>query len=116
VQRRDRYLDLGSYAVFLLGHTHHRVVDAVGAQLSRLPGSSRAFPHLPGALAPATLAEFAPGPLTKVMLLNSGAAAVEAAIKLARVVTGRVVMAHLAGSFHGKSTGALSLTDAALFR
>ncbi|MFE4625564.1 ABC transporter permease [Streptomyces mirabilis] len=50
------------------------------------------------------------------MLLNSGAEAVEAAIKLARARTGRVPLAHLAGSFHGKTVGALSLTDATLFR
>ncbi|MEU6026734.1 aminotransferase class III-fold pyridoxal phosphate-dependent enzyme [Streptomyces tauricus] len=68
------------------------------------------------ARAAAALAGLAPDPLSKVMLLNSGAEAVEAALKLARARTGRTGLAHLAGSFHGKTTGALSLTDAAPFR
>lgn len=111
-----RYLDLGSYAVFLLGHRHPRVVAAVADQLGRLAGSSRAMPTAAAARAVAALAGIAPAGLSKVMLLNSGAEAVEAAIKLARVSTGRSGVLHLSGSFHGKTTGALSLTDAELFR
>ncbi len=112
----QRYLDLGSYAVFLLGHGHPRVVAAVADQVRRLAGSSRALPAEPTVKAVAALARIAPPGLSKVMLLNSGAEAVEAAIKLARVSTGRTAMMHLAGSFHGKTTGALSLTDAEVFR
>ncbi|AUY52529.1 aminotransferase class III-fold pyridoxal phosphate-dependent enzyme [Streptomyces sp. CB01881] len=111
-----RYLDLGSFSVFLLGHSHPQVVEAVAEQLARLSGSTRTLPNELNARAAADLAEFAPPGLDKVMLLNSGAEAVEAAIKLARARTGRVPLAHLAGSFHGKTVGALSLTDAALFR
>ncbi|MGW6457503.1 aspartate aminotransferase family protein [Streptomyces sp. NPDC055078] len=111
-----RYLDLGSFAVFLLGHRHPQVVQAVADQLARLPGSTRTLPNGPGAMAAADLAALAPAGLDKVMLLNSGAEAVEAAIKLARARTGRVPLAHLTGSFHGKTAGALSLTDAPLFR
>ncbi|HEU5321986.1 MAG TPA: aminotransferase class III-fold pyridoxal phosphate-dependent enzyme, partial [Methylomirabilota bacterium] len=111
-----RYLDLGSFAVFLLGHRHPRVVDAVAAQLQRLPGSSRAFPSESHARALAAVAGLAPPGLSKVMLLNSGAEAVEAGVKLARVATGRSGLHHLEGSFHGKTAGALSLTDASLFR
>ena len=111
-----RYLDLGSYAVFLLGHAHPRVVAAVAAQLGRPPGSRRAFPSREQVEAAAALAAIAPEGLSKVMLLNSGAEAVEAALKLARLATGRTAVLHLEGSFHGKTTGALSLTDAALFR
>jgi putrescine aminotransferase len=106
-----RYLDLGSYAVFLLGHSPAPVVAAVAEQLARLPGSSRAFPSQVNAEAAAALARLAPEGLSKVMLLNSGAEAVEAAIKLARATTGRPGLLHLAGSFHGKTMGALSLTD-----
>jgi putrescine aminotransferase len=112
----QRYLDLGSYAVFLLGHGHPRVVSAVADQVRRLAGSSRALPAEPTVRAVTALAGIAPPGLSKVMLLNSGAEAVEAAIKLARVATGRTAMMHLANSFHGKTTGALSLTDAEVFR
>jgi putrescine aminotransferase len=111
-----RYLDFGSFAVFLLGHAHPRVVAAVSGQLMRLAGSSRAFPSEVQAQAVAAVAALAPEPLEKVMLLNSGAEAVEAAAKLARVATARARLCHLEGSFHGKTFGALSLTDASLFR
>jgi putrescine aminotransferase len=111
-----RYLDFGSFAVFLLGHSHPHVVAAVSAQLNRLPGSSRAFPSEIQAQALAAVASIVPDGLTKAMLLNSGAEAVEAAAKLARVATGRAPLFHLEGSFHGKTFGALSLTDAPLFR
>jgi putrescine aminotransferase len=112
----DRYLDLGSFAVFLLGHNHPVVVTAVREQLERMAGSSRTLPSRPPSLACAELAAVAPDGLSKVMLLNSGAEVVEAAIKLARALTGRGGLAHLAGSYHGKTAGALSLTDAAGFR
>ncbi|MGW1805485.1 aspartate aminotransferase family protein [Streptomyces sp. NPDC002078] len=111
-----RYLDLGSFSVFLLGHGRAEVVEAVTRQSTRLSGATRTLPNAENARAAADLATSAPSGLDKVMLLNSGAEAVEAAIKLARARTGRVPLAHLAGSFHGKTVGALSLTDATLFR
>ncbi|MGL4340008.1 MAG: aspartate aminotransferase family protein [Rhodoglobus sp.] len=112
----SEFLDLGSYGVFLLGHSHSQVVSAVRDQLERLPGSSRSFPSMISAAAPAALSAVAPPGLTKVMVLNSGAEAVEAALKLARASTGRTSLAHLESSFHGKTMGALSLTDSAVFR
>jgi acetylornithine/succinyldiaminopimelate/putrescine aminotransferase/predicted amino acid dehydrogenase len=56
------------------------------------------------------LAEVAPGDLGIVTFTNSGAETVEAAIKLARVRTGRDVILSAAGAFHGKTLGALSAT------
>ena len=111
-----RYVDLGSFAVFLLGHGHPAVLAAVRDQLDRMAGTSRTLPSRPAGLAARELAGLAPDGLEKVMFLNSGAEAVEAAIKLARATTGRPGLAHLAGSYHGKTAGALSLTDAAAFR
>ncbi|MGH8972969.1 MAG: aspartate aminotransferase family protein, partial [Acidimicrobiia bacterium] len=110
------YLDCGSVAVFLLGHGHPTVVAAVAAQLGRMTGTSRAFPSAVTAGAAAALAAVAPPGLDKVMFLNSGTEAVEAALKLARAVTGRTPVLHLEGSFHGKTLGALALTDSALLR
>lgn len=112
----SRYLDVGSFGVFLLGHGHPGPVGAVARQLQVLAGSSRTLPNEVNARAAAALAATAPEGLSKVMLLNSGAEAVEAALKLARARTGRTPVAHLSGSFHGKTTGALSLTDAHAFR
>lgn len=111
-----RYLDLGSFSVFLLGHGNTRVVDAVVAQLHQLAGSTRTLPNEVLGRAAAAFAAVAPDGLDKVLLLNSGTEAVEAAIKLARARTGRTGLAHLSGSFHGKTVGALSLTDAPAFR
>lgn len=111
-----RYLDCGSVAVFLLGHGHPRVVEAVEAQLHTMTGTSRAFPSAVNAEAARSLAAVAPPGLDKVMFLNSGTEAVEAALKLVRAVTGRTPVLHLEGSFHGKTLGALSLTDSDLLR
>ncbi|MBR8740607.1 aspartate aminotransferase family protein [Nocardiopsis sp. MG754419] len=111
-----RYLDVGSFGVFLLGHGHPGPVGAVARQMDLLAGASRTLPGEVNARAAAALAAVAPAGLSKVLLLNSGSEAVEAALKLARARTGRTPLAHLSGSFHGKSTGALSLTDAEAFR
>jgi putrescine aminotransferase len=114
VRAGDRdFLDLGSYAVFLLGHHHPAVLAAVRDQLDVLAGTSRSFPEPALATAASALAAAAPPGLVKTMLLNSGAEAVEAAIKLARVGTGRTPLVHLTGSFHGKTAGALSITAGA---
>ena len=93
-----RYVDLGSFAVFLLGHGHPTVVGAVREQLDRMAGTSRTLPSRPASLAAAALAGLAPDGLDKVMLLNSGAEPTEAAIQLARATTGRPGLAHLAGA------------------
>jgi putrescine aminotransferase len=112
----QRYLDFGSFAVFLLGHRHPVVIEAVSRQLQHLPLSSRSLPSPVQAEACARLADLAPQGLSKVMLLNSGTEAVEAALKLARARTGRRKLVHLEKSYHGKTQGALSVTDAQLFR
>ena len=57
-----------------------------------------------------TLIGLAPEKLTQVHLNNSGAEAIEAAIKFARKFTGKKGMVAMKGSYHGKSFGALSLT------
>ncbi|KFX29773.1 aspartate aminotransferase family protein [Ralstonia solanacearum] len=111
-----QYLDFGSFSVFLLGHRHPAVVDAVSRQLGRLPVSCRTLPSPIQAQACAALAAFAPPHLSKVMLLNSGAEAVEAALKLAKAKTGRKSVVYLEKSYHGKTLGALSVTDATVFR
>ncbi len=110
------YLDFGSFSVFLLGHRHPAVIDAVSRQLMRLPVSSRTLPSSLQAQACEALAAFAPPNLSKVMLLNSGSEAVEAALKLAKAKTGRCKVIYLEKSYHGKTLGALSVTDAAIFR
>src|ERR1700759_5318180 len=62
-----RYLDIGSYAVFLFGPRHPRFIAAVSRQLNTLPVSSRAFPNEALATASAALAVVAPMRSAKVM-------------------------------------------------
>lgn len=111
-----RYLDLGSFGVFLLGHRNPYVTKAVINQLHRLPLSSRSFPEETNAEAAELLAEVVPGSLSKVLFCTSGAEAVEAAIKLCRISTGRPGIVCLDGAYHGKTLGALSLTDNPAYR
>lgn len=111
------YLDFaGGYGVFTLGYQHPRVVAAVREQLELLALSSRTlFNPLLGRLAK-RLAAITPGDLRYSFFANSGAEAVEAALKLARAATRRskIVAAH--GGFHGKTFGALSVSGREAFR
>lgn len=106
-----RYLDfLGLYGALNLGHRHPKVVEAVKAQLERMPMSVRVLVAEPTARLAAKLAEITPEGLEMVFFGNSGAEAVEAAIKLARAYTGKPGIVTTHGGFHGKTMGALSLT------
>jgi putrescine aminotransferase len=105
----NRYIDcLGGYGVFSLGHAHPKIVAAVTEQIKRLPLSSKTFLNQPLADLAETLAGLAPGNLQYTFVCNSGAEACEAAIKFARMATGRTQIVAASGSYHGKTLGALS--------
>ncbi len=106
-----RYLDfLGLYGTLNLGHRHPRVVEAVRRQLEKMPMSVRVMISEPTARLAARLAEITPGDLSMTFFGNSGAEAVEAAFKLARIHTGKPEIITTEKGFHGKTMGALSLT------
>ena len=109
-----RYLDLGSgIAVTNTGHGHPHVVDAIHRQVERLLHTSVVLKHQPyieAAEAIAGLAPFLDHP--KVFLCNSGAEAVDGAIKLARRTTGRTGIVAFRRGFHGRTMGATTLTTA----
>ncbi len=109
------YLDCSGYGVFFLGHRHPRLVAAVSEQLQSMALSSRLLPNKALVEAAAALADVAPAPLTKVTFTNSGAEAVELAIKLGRLGGCRRLVA-MRGGFHGKTMGALSATGRARYR
>jgi putrescine aminotransferase len=111
------YLDFaGGYGVFTLGHRHPRVVAAVRAQLDAMALSGRTmFDPLLGRLAK-RLAELTPGDLRISFFTNSGAEAVEGALKLARAATKRAKLIGTHGAFHGKTFGALSVSGRAAFQ
>jgi ornithine--oxo-acid transaminase len=111
------YLDLLSgFGVFALGRNHPAVRDALKSVLdSELPNLVQMdVSALAGVLAERLLA-FMPY-LDKVFFANSGAEAVEAAIKFARSATRRSGIVYCEHAFHGLSYGALSLNGDAIFR
>ncbi|MFN0051439.1 MAG: aminotransferase class III-fold pyridoxal phosphate-dependent enzyme [Planctomycetales bacterium] len=112
------YLDcVSGFGALNLGHNHPAVVEAVSEALrQQAPGfiQSAVNPYQ-GALA-ADLAALAPPGLEMVFFCNSGSEAVEAALKLARIATGRDRLLSCEGGYHGKSLGALSVTGTAEYR
>ncbi|MEA2687332.1 MAG: putrescine aminotransferase [Actinomycetota bacterium] len=111
----EEYLDCGGFGVFLLGHSHPVVVEAVRRQLDAHPLATRLFLNPQLAEAAAALAGVAPAGLDYVFLTNSGAEAVEVGIKLARL-NGKTRILAMDGGFHGKTMGALSVTGRPQYR
>jgi putrescine aminotransferase len=104
------YIDcLGGYGIYSPGIRHPKVVKAVADQLARMPLSSQELlDPLRGALAE-LLGEITPGDLQYSFFINNGTDAIEGAIKLARVFTGKTNFISSLRGFHGKSCGSLSL-------
>jgi putrescine aminotransferase len=112
-----RYLDfVGGFGVFSLGHRNPAVVSAAKAQLDRLPLSTKTFFNEKMAQLSAKLAEIAPGDLQYTFFSNSGAEAIEAAMKFARVASGKTDFVSTHGAYHGKTFGALSVTGREKYR
>jgi putrescine aminotransferase len=112
-----RYIDcLGGFGIYSCGIRHPKIINAVKAQLDRMPMSSQELlDPLRGALAH-LLGEITPGDLQKCFFINNGTDAVEGAMKLARLYTGRTGFISCLGGFHGKSYGSLSLMGKAEYR
>jgi acetylornithine/N-succinyldiaminopimelate aminotransferase len=103
------YLDfLAGISVAQLGHCHPAVVEAVRDQAGRLMHVGNLFYTQPGMRLAASLSERSLG--GKVFLCNSGAEAIECAIKLARRHKPGGEFVVLEGAFHGRTMGALSAT------
>jgi putrescine aminotransferase len=110
-------LDFGSYAVTLLGHNHPDVVAAVVDQLGRMSTSTRVLANpVTTALAARLLELLAPSRLRRAWFGQGGADAVEAALKLARLATGRPRVLAVEGAYHGKTLGALAATWSPRYR
>jgi acetylornithine/N-succinyldiaminopimelate aminotransferase len=114
-----RYLDLiAGIGVTALGHNHPAVLDAIERQARRhlhvmvygeyvLESQVRLARRL---------AELLPAPLSRVYFTNSGAEAIEGALKTARKLTGREAFVAFDGAYHGDTMGALALMGNAAFR
>src|SRR5437764_12404823 len=115
--RDRRYLDLmTNYGVNLLGHTHPDVTAAITAQAARLTNAHQSFDNPAREEFLQTLGALLPPPLNRVSFGNSGAEAVEAAMKYARVAAGRTAMIATHRAYHGRTFGALAATSEAKYR
>lgn len=105
------YVDCtGSYGVSIIGHSHPKVVEAVRRQAETLISCHASFYNEARSRLLQKITRIAPKGLNKVFLANSGAEAVECAIKLARKFSGKPEIIAMMGAFHGKTMGALSAT------
>ena len=111
INGRD-YIDCFSgISVVNAGHCNPLVVEAARAQMDKLiHGSSYLFHVQPTADLAEKMARITPQGLTKSFFGNSGAEAIEGAMKLARLHTGRHEYIALQGGFHGRSWGTLSIS------
>ncbi len=106
----NRYLDfLGGIATNVLGHAHPVIVKAVSNQIGKLGHVSNLYSHKPGIELAEKLQDLVNDPSARIFFCNSGAEANEAAIKISRL-TGRNEIIAATGGFHGRTSGALSIT------
>lgn len=111
VNGRD-YVDcFAGISVVNAGHNHPAVMAAARAQLDKLVHCcSYVYYSQPTAALAERIAQITPGRLKKSFFANSGAEAIEGALKLAKLYTGKHEVIALQGSFHGRTWGALSVT------
>lgn len=106
-----RYLDLtAAQGVAMLGHCHPRLSAMLAAQAQQLIACPNFLYNSTRAEFAARLAEVLPAHLQHVFLANSGAEAIDGAIKFARLTTGRTGLVATMRGFHGRTVGAVSLT------
>lgn len=107
----QEYIDcIGGHGVAIVGHANPLVAAAIAEQAKRLMVCSSSFANDMRAELLETLIRIAPSGMGRAFLCNSGTEAVETALKIARLFTGKKrVMAAMRG-FHGRTLGALSVT------
>ncbi len=112
-----QYIDcLGGYGIFSAGVNHPKIVKAVTDQMGRMALNSQELLEPWRAALARLLAMVTPGELHNAFFINNGTDAIEGAIKLARLYSGRNTFVSTLGGFHGKSMGSLSLMGKASFR
>ncbi|WP_436737630.1 aspartate aminotransferase family protein [Streptomyces sp. BBFR102] len=107
----NRFLDFSSGLVFTnIGYQHPKVVAAIQEQAGRLATFAPAFAVEARSEAARLIAERTPGDLDKIFFTNGGAEAVENAVRMARVHTGRPKVLSAYRSYHGSTAAAINLT------
>ncbi|MFI8451148.1 aspartate aminotransferase family protein [Streptomyces erythrochromogenes] len=106
-----RYLDFSSQLVNTnIGHQHPKVVAAIQEQAARLCTLAPGFAVDVRSEAARLIAERTPGDLDKIFFTNGGAEAVENAVRMARLHTGRAKVLSTYRSYHGATAAAINLT------
>jgi len=106
-----RYLDFSSQLVNVnIGYQHPKLVAAIAEQAGRLCTIQPSLANDARSEAARLIAEVAPAGLEKVFFTNGGAEAVENAVRMARLHTGRHKVFATYRSYHGATAGAISLT------
>ncbi len=109
----NRYIDFaGGIGVLNTGHLHPKVVKAVEQQMQKMMHTCfHVMPYAPYIELAEKLNEITPGShAKKTLLLNTGAEAVENAVKVARAATGRSAVIAFNGAFHGRTLMGMALT------
>ncbi len=105
------YLDFASQLVNVnIGHQHPKLVAAIAEQATRICTIQPAFANDARSEAARLIAEVAPGTLNKVFFTNGGAEAIENAMRMARLHTGRHKILATYRSYHGATAGAITAT------
>ncbi len=107
----NEYIDMAAgISVANVGHANDKVVEAISKQAATLITCANTFYNDTKAIFLEKLFSIAPKNLTKAFLTNSGAEAIEAAIKFARLNTKKTKFIAAMKGFHGRTMGALSAT------
>ena len=105
------YIDcMGGYGVAVIGHSNYRVIKAIKDQADKIIACHMSLYNDTRLNFLDKLSAVAPEGLTKTFFSNSGAEAVEAALKFSRKYTAKTGIIAMSGAYHGKTFGALSVT------
>lgn len=107
---------LGGFGIYMLGHRNPRVVEVVQAQLNRYALHSQELVEPLRGYLSKLVEMITPGDLQYSFICNGGAEAVEMALKLARLASGKTCFISTVNAFHGKSMGAVSATGKGVYR
>ena len=111
------YIDcMAGYGVALVGHCNDRVVDAIKDQIEKLTVCHMSTYNTARSTMLKKLSKVVPSGLDKIFFSNSGAEAVETALKFSRKYSGKPGVISMNGGYHGKTFGALSVTSSEKYR
>lgn len=111
------YIDcMAGYGVALVGHCNDRVVAAIKDQIEKLMVCHMSTYNTARSIMLKKLSKVVPSGLDKFFFSNSGAEAVETALKFSRKFSGKPGVISMNGGYHGKTLGALSITSSEKYR